>query len=367
MPPQVRKLRNTFKITPSEGFIQKEFGFYCLDRWRKEGLPVDADLNKFFDFDENAEYQIRGIGWTAPNFHPPFEEKILEDHGDYEHVQDVFGRVVRYFKGRRSGFMPTFMEHPVKDLYTFEKDVKWRLDPDNKQRNAIIEQFNIEAEQAAQQGYFITQRLIGGYMFLRALIGPEDLLMAFYDQPELLHKCMETWLDLADKTIEKHQKHVTMDQLFIGEDICYNSGSLISPNMINEFLFPYYTQLITNIKRRQLDKERPFYIQLDTDGNCNPIIDMYKSIGMNVLSPFEVASGSDVLEVGLKYPDLIMSGGVDKRVIAEGKDAIDRFVDRIYPELYKRGGYIPTCDHGVPEEVSLENYLYFRKKTLEYK
>lgn len=32
----------------------------------------------------------------------------------------------------------------------------------------------------------------------------------------------------------------------------------------------------------------------------------------------------------------------------------------------KKGGYIPTCDHGVPEEVSFENYLHYRKRMLEY-
>jgi len=31
-----------------------------------------------------------------------------------------------------------------------------------------------------------------------------------------------------------------------------------------------------------------------------------------------------------------------------------------------RGGYIPTCDHGVPEEVTLDNYLHFRKRCLEF-
>jgi hypothetical protein len=33
--------------------------------------------------------------------------------------------------------------------------------------------------------------------------------------------------------------------------------------------------------------------------------------------------------------------------------------------MRERGGYIPTCDHGVPAEVSYENYLYFRKRMLE--
>jgi len=57
---------------------------------------------------------------------------------------------------------------------------------------------------------------------------------------------------------------------------------------------------------------------------------------------------------------------VDKRILAQGKDEIDRMIDRIYPVMKARGGFLPTCDHGVPEEVSLENYLHFRKRCLEF-
>jgi hypothetical protein len=46
--------------------------------------------------------------------------------------------------------------------------------------------------------------------------------------------------------------------------------------------------------------------------------------------------------------------------------AIDEMVDRIFPAMQARGGYIPTCDHGVPEEVSCENYLHCRKRALEF-
>jgi len=31
-----------------------------------------------------------------------------------------------------------------------------------------------------------------------------------------------------------------------------------------------------------------------------------------------------------------------------------------------RGGYIPTCDHGVPEEVSYANYLHYRRRCVEW-
>jgi uroporphyrinogen decarboxylase len=83
------------------------------------------------------------------------------------------------------------------------------------------------------------------------------------------------------------------------------------------------------------------------------------------MSPFEVAAGCDVVEIGKEYPGLRIFGGIDKRVLAAGKDAIDRHVDYILPFMKKRGGYIPTCDHGVPEEVRLEDYLHYRSRCRE--
>ena len=56
---------------------------------------------------------------------------------------------------------------------------------------------------------------------------------------------------------------------------------------------------------------------------------------------------------------------LDKRVLAQGKEAIDEHLGYILPTMRKRGGYIPTCDHGVPAEVSLENYVYYRRRTVE--
>jgi uroporphyrinogen-III decarboxylase len=203
-------------------------------------------------------------------------------------------------------------------------------------------------------------------MYLRSLIGPVDLLYKFYDEPELIHACMERWLELSDAVIAKHQQFVTLDELFIAEDICYNHGSLISPDMMREFLFPYYQQLISNIKARQIDRNRHLYFQVDTDGFANPVIPLYREIGMDYMSPFEVASGSDVVEIGKKYPDLLMRGGFDKRILAEGKEAIDREIDRIMPAMKQRGGYIPTCDHGVPAEVNFEDYMHFRKRIQEF-
>jgi hypothetical protein len=89
-------------------------------------------------------------------------------------------------------------------------------------------------------------------------------------------------------------------------------------------------------------------------------------MGLDVMSPFEAASGCDVVRTGRQCPWLVMTGGVDKRVLARGRKAIDEMVDRIFPAMRERGGYIPTCDHGVPAEVQFDDYMHYRKRCLEF-
>ena len=91
-----------------------------------------------------------------------------------------------------------------------------------------------------------------------------------------------------------------------------------------------------------------------------------KKISIDIMSPFEVAAGCDVVEIGKKHPDLVIGGGIDKRIIVKEKLYIDRRLEHIMPTMRKRGGYMPTCDHGVPAEVSFEDYIYFRERLSEY-
>lgn len=360
-----RKLRDTYARTPGAPLVQREFGFYCLDRWRREGMPTDVPLHELFQYDPPGSYGLGQLGWCEAAFLPAFEIEVIEDRGEHEVVRDYAGRHVLYFKGRRDGFMPEYLEHPVRDARTWEEDVKWRLDPSSEERYSDLGPRMEAAREQARRGQMISQGLIGGYMYLRSLIGPEHVLYAFHDQPALIHDCMTTWFDLADAVISRHQEHVTIDELFLAEDICYNHGPLISPAMIGEFLAPYYEQLIANVKARQIDRDRHLYLHIDTDGYAPPVMPVYRTLGMDAMSPFEVASGCDVVAVGQEHPDVALFGGIDKRVLAQGKAAIDAMVERILPAMRERGGYIPTCDHGVPEEVPYEDYLHYRARCVE--
>ena len=361
----LKKTLDFYTMKPGAKILQREFGYFSIDRWVKEGHIKDwNDLVQQWGQDDTGVFTFGDLGWCEAAFIPAFEEKVLEDRGEYELVQDFAGREVLCFKGRRSGFMPEYVGHPVTDKNSWERNVKWRLDPTSPERQPSASTIAAAKEMAAAGG-IICQGLVGGYMYLRSLVGPEGVLYMFYDDPELVHEMMEAWFNLADSVIAKHQAYAQLDELYLAEDICYNHGPLISPDMMREFLFPYYQQLISNIKARQPEKGLPF-LQIDTDGDCRPVIPVYQELGVNYFSPFEVASGCDVVELRKQYPELLMRGGIDKRELAKGKDAIDRMVDRIMPFMTERGGFMPMCDHGVPEEVDFEDYMYFRARLREF-
>ena len=83
-----------------------------------------------------------------------------------------------------------------------------------------------------------------------------------------------------------------------------------------------------------------------------------------MLDPFEVASGCDVVKVGRDHPWLVMSGGIDKRILYRDTDPIDAYLETILPVLRKRAGYIPTEDHGVPHDVPWQSYAHYRKRVV---
>jgi uroporphyrinogen decarboxylase len=70
----------------------------------------------------------------------------------------------------------------------------------------------------------------------------------------------------------------------------------------------------------------------------------------------------DVASLRDAFPRLQMIGGVDKRALARGKDAIDLELEhKIFPTVL-RGGYVPTVDHLVPPDVPWPDFVYYRER-----
>ena len=122
-------------------------------------------------------------------------------------------------------------------------------------------------------------------------------------------------------------------------------------------MLPRYRRVVNFLRGRGVE-----FISLDSDGDVSKLIPIWLEAGINILYPFEVQAGMDVLKVRKEYGrDLRLWGGIDKRALAAGPKAIDAELARIAP-LVADGGYIPTPDHSLPPDVSFANYCYYMQK-----
>ncbi|UCC68972.1 MAG: hypothetical protein JSV79_03365, partial [Armatimonadota bacterium] len=88
-------------------------------------------------------------------------------------------------------------------------------------------------------------------------------------------------------------------------------------------------------------------------------VSLWLEAGINCMFPVEVAAGSDPIALRDRHgKDILLLGGVNKRALIAGKEAIRKEVKRI-ARYVKYGGWIPHVDHRVPADVTLESYRYY--------
>jgi hypothetical protein len=371
----VERLRRMFDGGPVDHLARRPFGYFpqTFARWQREGMPPEvwADgkagpkFNEYFGFDPDVWLgQCLDLGWCEAPVVPRYEEKVLRVENGHEIIQDWVGRHCVFPIGQRQQVMPTYIKHAVASREDWDRDVHPRLDLQTPDRWKGYEEKVAHNRERLLCGEAVhTANAVGGYMYLRSLVGPTELLLLFYDDPALVHDMMRAWRNILVAGLKRVQADVgPYFRLFLAEDICYKTGPLISPAMMREFLIPYYRELYQELRAGQ--KER-FHFEIDTDGHCYPTVDVYREVGVDAMSPWEVASGCDVLEAARRWPDLHLRGGIDKRVLAAGPEAIDRMLERILPPMVRRGRFMPCCDHAVPDDVSLANYLHFRRRVQE--
>ena len=119
---------------------------------------------------------------------------------------------------------------------------------------------------------------------------------------------------------------------------------------------PQYRRITDRLHQAGID-----VAMLDSDGNVEGLIPCWLDVGINFIYPMEVAAGMDVVALRAKFgKDLIIGGGMDKRVLASHQGAIKDMVEAKIP-LMREGGYVPGCDHAMPPDIPWENYVYYRK------
>ena len=347
-----------------------------LEVWEKQGYKGEC-LDEYFGLDT----LLRVDPWYGPV--PPFEYKVLEEDDKTRIYINHEGILMKEFKQHQYSSMPQFIKFPVENESEFDEfaterlqlntaerfDEKWhqevraggRLQQDvgKADKSTLIES---QARQETWPRLCWADRWGGFFGSLRNLMGVENACCAFYEQPKLVEKIMDERANSIIEITEEVLKHTKFETFWFWEDMAYRNGPLVGPELFGKFASKYYRKVCDWLRSKGVK-----HIGLDSDGDIWKLIDVWVDNGINILWPFEVQSGMDVVEVRKQYPDLVIMGGVNKKEVAKGGVAMRAEVDRIAP-LVDKGGYIPELDHSIPPDISWPvfcEYIDYLKTRLE--
>ena len=355
-----------------------EVGYWAgtIRRWYKEGLQnqgnilesipsaktVTGEIIPSPQFDRPRDFEVSsalGLDKGMMRFpvvhwiYPKFEKIVIEETETHIILIDEEGIKQEILKDGSS--MPRFLDYLVSGRDDFER-IKERFNPDDpgrfpKNLSDIIKQLGDRDYPIALGG-----KPVGFFGSLRELMGFEGALTSYYDDPKLTKDILTFLTDFWINLWEKILSYITVDAVYIWEDMAYKCGSLVSPAFFREFMLPCYKRLTGFVKSHGINT-----IIVDTDGNFTELIPLFMEGGVTGMYPFEVQAGMNVAQIAHDFPTLQIMGGIDKTKL-KSKELIDKELEEKVPFLLKRGGYIPSLDHVAPPDISWDLFVYYRNK-----
>jgi len=99
-----------------------------------------------------------------------------------------------------------------------------------------------------------------------------------------------------------------------------------------------------------------------TYANARVILPNVLKWGFNCLWACEVnIEAMDYRELRREFGrELRLIGGIDLDALRHGMEAIRREIEEKVPPLLAQGGYLPLADGRIRDDISFENYAYYR-------
>ncbi|MBI4027726.1 MAG: hypothetical protein HY360_22260 [Verrucomicrobia bacterium] len=290
-----------------------------IKRWHSEGLP--SNVTDRYDICRHFGLEVYKQDWISPKAPP------APVHG-----APVVRTMDEYQKIRGALYSP-----PVVD-----KD-RWRAWAEEQHRGEVVLWFT----------------LMGFFWFPRGLMGIEPHLYAFYDQPELMHAMNTDLVAWNLRIIEEICSVCTPDFMTFAEDMSYNNGPMLSQAQFNEFLKPYYRQIVP------LLKERGILSIIDSDGDITRAGPWFEEAGLDGILPIERQAGADIARLRAAHPRMRFIGHFDKMTMNQGEAAMRAEFERLMPTAVT-GGFLISCDHQTPPGVSYQDYQLYLRLFREY-
>jgi uroporphyrinogen decarboxylase len=350
----------TMRYEPRDRCPMWDFGFWAetLQSWHGQGLPRDVDTNRkgaeFFGMDRFNVECSPDVGLV-----PPFEQETVKETEQCRWVRRPDGVVERCHK--HGVTIPEPTEHLLTGREAWPA-YRNRLDPSDPRRVPEDYAERLAEHADARRDYPLQIGAGSLYGWLRNWVGVEHLSLMLYDDRPLVEEMVERVADcivgtLAEALAVADEQGVTFDYVTMWEDICFNRGPLIGPTMFREICGPHYRRITDLAHKHGIE-----IVQLDCDGKIDDLVPVWMDNGVNCMFPLEIGDWADPYDLREQFGrELLMRGGFDKHILARDAEAITAKVERLAP-LVEEGAYIPHCDHRVPADVPLANYVHYVKE-----
>jgi len=194
------------------------------------------------------------------------------------------------------------------------------------------------------------------------MMGFETFSFALFENPELIKKLNDKIGNLVLSMFEYMAKSETVDVLWFSDDIAFTNALLMSPEVLDTYLFPWLKKI------GDLAKKYNKPLIYHTDGILYDVFERIIECGVDAIHPIE-PKAMEIAEVKEKYGDkLSLIGSVDVDLLARG--TVDEVVERSIYNIEKagyNGGYMLGSGNSIPDYVNYENYLALLKVSQDYK
>ncbi|MDZ7294763.1 MAG: uroporphyrinogen decarboxylase family protein [candidate division KSB1 bacterium] len=321
----VERFRRVMSFAPVDRLPMIEWAMWwdkTLARWYEEGLPRHltdfTDINVFLGHDPYRQIWVSALGPDCPK--------------------------------------PAYHGAPIARTREEYRRLKKHLFPDPPFDSRLVRSW---AKPHARGQLVVWLTLDGFFWGPRELLGIEGHFLAFYDQPDLIHEINTDLVAFNLRVVRALCQILRPEYMTFAEDMSYNHGPMLSKAMFDEFLAPYYRQIVPLLKHYEIV---PF---VDSDGNVTDLIPWLEEVGIEGIAPLERMAGVDVAQIRQRHPRFKLIGAFDKMTLDKGPEAMRREFERLLPVM-RQGGFIPSVDHQTPPNVSLQQYRQYMELLREY-
>ncbi len=310
-----------------------------LERWRREGMPADADFSAYFDLD-----RVVGVGGDTS---PRYAAKVIEETKDYIVRYDSWGTTAKNWKHASS--TPHWIARTIVDRASWARaKARMVMTPDRIEWDYLAKHY----PEWRKQDCWIQGGLWFGFDVTHArIVGTERFLIWMADDPELVRDIFNTELDCSLQLLEMlWSRGYTFDSIFWCDDLGYRNGTFFS--------VPMYREILKPVQKRAIEwaHAKGIVAHLHSCGNINAFVPELVDIGLDALNPLEIKAGMDPVQLKKTSGDrLVLHGGLNA-MLWDNPELIAAEIRRLLPILKQNGGYLCQEDHSIPDSVSLEDY-----------